>query len=897
MKERLYEILSEERTHEIIPFLKELKKDDRKALVPTIKKMEREISKIVMTKNSYHTAGSAEQHSIIDIASFVCMDRKHYGKNYWSLFRNMEQTNEILEWGCPAWFSDFINESVEAEFIGFNYKDIIEWSNKGYVMPSPELLGYHLSSSPSDLEKYPETLQSHFWHLCQFPAKSLPFYKQWPSLVQKLVNEQKIERKRFLKECLLASNRNFNKNVTGWFLNIFTALKPSEEELIGLQDELFAGLPSVQSKAVNTILVHLKKIVAEPDFKSEEFANFLPNLLSSEVKTTLVASLVLAEKLLHKKETDTENLGMALSAAFVSKDESIQLKTAKIIYKYIPVSDGVKASLSHYSENILANARFILAGYLENDNVELDEVAVEKMELIHHENKILGPQTFEDLMFFLPQAIDKSGTYYYDLALAGLIRFADEADPGSVKLIESVFQKACKTISKWEVPYYSVILCNLIINYGLMLVEKFPYELRNLEKIYNKALEEESTREQYKNYDRKLGPMEGISFGSYVMNAYKNIAVEVFDRMKSGNKIPLLSTITHEPCWISPEALVERFEIYQNENKKPNDLDVQLALQRCALDNTEEASKQAETKLKGEYKEILMFFFNKKNKPTGKLEHPSWWMTAGITRSPETVFEEFKDFGYHNIPEEFLTGVYDWTTTDNKKNSYYPVELSVKIPNYHLERREYPLFLEYLIAEQKNFTEMPIFMWSFPNTPANVLAKVIKIGLFYSGQAEVYERGLTLNTAKAIHEIKKPLDEMGYLFLGTVLLDSDKTIRNTACEIWLEHVSHQMINNARLGKVIGLHEKLEWAPVKRFTDLVQNNMLNVSVNHNLALEELISNILVPMDGPITNLKKLLEIYHEVLALNQSKIDKRLKSKLNSWKENSTLKKVCSLLLK
>lgn len=154
-----------------------------------------------------------------------------------------------------------------------------------------------------------------------------------------------------------------------------------------------------------------------------------------------------------------------------------------------------------------------------------------------------------------------------------------------------------------------------------------------------------------------------------------------------------------------------------------------------------------------------------------------------------------------------------------------------------------------------------------------------------------------MNTANALYKIKKPLDEIGYLFLGTIFLDSDKTIRGTAAEMWLEHVSYHMMDNAWLGRVIGLHEKLEWAPVKRFTDLIQHHMLNVSKNHNIALEELISNILLQMDTPVTNLKKILEIYHEVLALNQSEAHREVKEKLNNWKENSSLKKICNLLLK
>ncbi|NML70629.1 hypothetical protein HHL23_12545 [Chryseobacterium sp. RP-3-3] len=897
MKERLYEILNEEKAHEIIPFLKQLTAEERKSLVPTIKKLDREISKIVMTKNSYHTAGSADQHSIIDIASFVCMDQKHYGKNYWSLFRNKEQTSTILEWGCPHWFSDFINDSIDAEFTAFDYQDILGWAEKGYVQPRPELLGYHLSLQPYDLDKSPETLETHFWYLCEFPSKSLPFKREWLPLVQKLVTENKIERKRFLKECLLAANRNFNKNVTGWFMEAFNALKPSDEELVLLQDELMAGLASVQSKAVNTMLIHLKKIVPAVEFKTAEFSHFLPNLLSSEVKTVVAASLTVTEKIFQKKKLDTENLEMALSAAFVSKDESIQSKAAKIIQRYIPVSDNIKEALSHYADNILANVRPGLVQYIENTQLELDIVIPEKLELISDESQVQEPGSFEDLMFFLPQAIENCGTYYYDLALAGLIRFADEADNESVKLFEPVFQKACKTIAKWEVHHFNVLLCNLIINYGLSLLERFPVQLKNLEKIYKRTCDDEATREAYSSYHKKLGPVKDIHAGGVAMKPFKNIAIHVFNKIKSGDTTPLLSTVTHAPCWVSPEALVERFEIYQNKNIQPDDLDVQLALQRCSMEKTSDRWQLVEEKLKDEYKELLLFFFNKNTEPKGKFEHPSWWMTAGITRSPGKIFEEFKDFGYDDIPKELLTGAYNWKTIDSKKNSYYPVELNISVPKYHLKKREHQLFLEYFVAEQKHFSETPSFMWSFPNTLGNVFAKIIKDCLFYSGIAEVYERSLVLNTAQALHQMKKPLDAMGYLFLGTIFLDGDKVIRGTAAEIWLEHVSHKVMDNRQLGRVIGLHEKLEWAPVKRFTDLVQNQMLNVSKDHNLALEELLTHILLQMETPVTNLKKILDIYHEVLALNQSEADKDLKEKLNSWKDNSSLKKICNLLLK
>lgn len=897
MKERLYEILNEEKLHEIVPFLKQLTAEEKQTLVPTIKKMDREINKMIMTKNSYHTAGSANQHSIIDIASFVCMDRKNFGKNYWSFFRNMEQTEQILEWGCPDWFSDFINDSIDAEFTAFNYQHILGWAEKGYLQPKPELLGHHLSNYPTDLDRHPETLRTHFWYLCEYPSKSLPFQKEWLPLVQKLVAEQKIDRKRFLKECLLASNRNFNKNVTGWFMDAFTALKPTEEELIELQDDVMAGLTSVQSKAINTMLIHLKKIVGSPAFKSDEFSHYLPNLLSVEVKTVVMASLTLTEKIFQHKKNHPETLAIALTSAFVSKDDGIQSKAAKIILKYIPPSETIKESLSHYADNILTNVRSLLDSYIEEKPQELEAIVSEKAFLTTAENKVKVLESFEDLMFFLPLAIEDPYSHHCDTALSGFARFANDVNEESVKLIEPVFLKACKTIARWEVPYLNVLLCNLIINYGLNLLEKYPVQLKNLNRIYEKTSNEEAARETYSNYHKKLGPIGKVGAGSPVMKAFKELAVYAYERIKAGDNVPLLFAITHAPCWISPVTLVERLEIYQDKNIEPYHLDMQLALQRCALDSTAEALQLAEEKLKGEYRDLLLFLLGKNAKPKGKFEHPAWWMTAGITRSPQTVFQEFSSFGYNTIPAEFFTGVYQWKTIDSKKNSYYPAELNIVIPKYHVEKRKDPLLLEYFIAEPRELSETIGMMWCFPNNLGNALAKVIKSCLFYSGIAEVYERNMVLSTAQALYQVKKPLDEMGYVFLGTIFLDGDKTIRGTAAEIWLEHVSHKMIDNARLGKVIGTHEKLEWAPIKRFTDLIQHQMLNVSKNHNFALEELISGVLLQMDKPVTNLKKLLEVYHEVLALNQSEANNKVIDKLNDWKENSSLKKICNHLLK
>jgi hypothetical protein len=101
-----------------------------------------------------------------------------------------------------------------------------------------------------------------------------------------------------------------------------------------------------------------------------------------EVKTVVMASLTLTEKIFQHKKVNPEILGLALTSAFVSKDDGIQSKAAKIILKYIPPSEAVKESLSHYSDNILTNVRSLLETYIEEKPQELEAIVSEKYSLL-----------------------------------------------------------------------------------------------------------------------------------------------------------------------------------------------------------------------------------------------------------------------------------------------------------------------------------------------------------------------------------------------------------------------------------------------------------------------------------------------------------------------------------
>ncbi|MFP3599918.1 DUF6493 family protein, partial [Chryseobacterium sp. SIMBA_029] len=58
-----------------------------------------------------------------------------------------------------------------------------------------------------------------------------------------------------------------------------------------------------------------------------------------------------------------------------------------------------------------------------------------------------------------------------------------------------------------------------------------------------------------------------------------------------------------------------------------------------------------------------------------------------------------------------------------------------------------------------------------------------------------------------------------------------------------------------------------------------------------AFEKLLISILSAIEKPVFNLKKLLELYYELLNQNQTKVDKTIVSLLIEWEKENNLKKI------
>lgn len=945
MKEQFIELYNRADQDAIIPFLQKLDHKERRQLVPFVKQ---EAKRFVSWKVRQGFQGE-EKSFILNVTAFVCYTEAEIRQLRWWNFPEVETINRILPWYLPDWFSEYVNRDNDYKtFVRYDYLTIMDWQQKGYVSLTPERImaslpdvisthekGQSKIYEPKKLEIYPATLDEHIWYIFQYPShiswcgcwdlskeEEAAYKDNWSHAIAHYISKGRLDRMRVLREMLLTANRNFNRPHTGWFSDLFQRLQPTTEELLALQDELFACLTCVHTKPVSNTLKIFRSLCKEKQFHTDELLTYLPILLSSETKLILNTTLAIVEIILKQHPDNTQAICIALCTAFLSKDEETQSKTAELIAGYATSDTEINAALASYSANILMSVRPLLADYpgCEEDastQTPDQQPIAEAIPLLREDNLIEPISSFEDFTFSLSLALDLPEAYYFDLLVDGLIRWGNEATDESYVFVEPALQKAYKLIGKWDTPKMDGLPCFVIVAYGNYLMKQFPDKFPKIEKLREKAIETDIQRDkESKYYTRRLLDFDKLSIPLYYTGFYR-IASFALKMLMEKQYLPLLSTPTHAPAWIDPVSLVERLCHYQQQNKEPEDMDMQLAIQRCAPEHAAEAIRLVHEKLTGEYKDLLLFLLGENKSPRGEFLHPAWWMTAGITRSPETRFPEFASFEYNEIPEAYLSGNHSWEPYMRKFLAYgeynrekeefkrymdYAPDLHWFTPDYTFRKKSSaPLFMEYTLPKKKDYGEgitaenIPYLLAAFPNRPDNLYGKAVIESL--CSYWEVRELSLATSAISFMQQISTPFREMHYLFLATCLLGPDKTIRNFATQIWTDRIASATINNERLGIALGKIEKLEIYPLKRLTDLISDSLTTISPLHNKALLETIEAMSLQLQvKPIKNLKKLLEIYNELLAQCDLRPGAKMTARLDEWGNVSLLKKMVKQII-
>ncbi|HEX5168683.1 MAG TPA: DUF6493 family protein [Cyclobacteriaceae bacterium] len=981
VSEEFSTILKKEQLRQLIPFLKSLEKSDKKEIASLLKPLAKEyldylpVTPLLGT-TTYKQKATPSQVNILYAAAFVCLNRKDYQKfDRFGHMLNNKILDDILPWYCPDWFSDSINDLTKRDWIpwNFGYKDAMALAEKGHLNPSDELIvklipqmifeqdaKHKFLYLPQQLRKRPITLEKHIWLIFQFETtiNYSDRYHQfqnankderlWITALKQCSNDGLLDRQRLLRESILATGRNFNKALSGWFVELFEFLEPTEQELITLQPELFNVLSSQQSKAINSALNSLKKIVEEKEFNAVGFLENAPILLSCETKSVVSSTLLLFEKILRKNASLKEEICIATCQAFIHNDENIQNKASKLLLKCHDDSlRSVTEEITKYADSMLMTSKKILSDFLAVTPKQQEDNITDTSE----SNEAIGTgqeiTSLDELIFLASQAFDNNDPLHIDLLPAALVKLQDQITGSVLHKFEPALQRAYSFVmNDWPstMGYLDHLLATFFLDLTNLLIDRFPTEGSSLKQIHVSFQKKDAeSKAKWSWYNSRILNLPTWSVHSrdttYII--HKAILLIAYEKIKNADHLSILSTPTHEHGYLDPMVLVNRLELYQGKTVLPDNYDFQLAISRVAPFNHDEALKEARKTLKGEVLQIMEFLLDKDEQPRPPFNTPSLWFMAGVTKSPQHTYPEFDHFFYATLPKSTFTGDVPWRSfVEHYKTTRYnyekrtPEEVTAQHNVLRLTLNPYPsiwqepeekkesvlskltslistpkkarredtfiqheylsLKTPYIAAEHNDIQR---FIYLFPSNPNPVLTLVAHRALVHSTLASENDKKILTRTLEAIIHLKFDFSEITHLFIATCMLTSDKTVRSFAAEMWIQGVNNGKINNEQTGKIIGIHFSSGYAPLKRFTDLVSSNLLKISQTHNIELEAILTAVIenLPTEPPVGT-KRLLELYSEVLALNNASVaSNSAKQRLASWTASSGLKKLISSL--
>lgn len=881
-KQKYGDIIASGNSEQLIRFLKPLGEKEKKALVPLIKKDVKRLYTFQKLDDRGHWGylGTKEQQDMLAVATLACYGRSDCKSIKHDLLFPNRVIDRVLDWYCPEWFSDYVDSLKDREHIPICYEQLADWLAKGYISSlAPELIAIQITSAFNHIEKHAFTLDEHIWQIFHYPcgvswdnywypSESRPADagdKKWIYVFQKYTQNKRLDRMRVLRECLLAVNRNLDKNQTCWYAELFSELAPTAEECSQLQEELFSTFCCPQSKPINTALGAIKTLCERADFRSDTFIAQLPLLLSSATKGIVNSALVIADKLAKRLPERRREICLYVAGAFLNKEADLQNRAAKLLVKYgEPLDAELSAQLLGYADNILLDARRLLADFLDAQTATLAvaESVSDKEEvrpLIREDNRIPEIASWDDFVFLAGRAFLNTESYHFDQFPAALLRFAGEINERTVSQLEPAFALACKVIDVWSssIGYFDRILAVFFLEYGRKLAARFPEQMENLPTPKSNC---ENTLNRKNSRMVKYFP-------------YADMLTWVLEQLEGGSTLPLLSTPTHLPCFIEPQVLVARLSQYQKANAQPCSMDLQLAIQRCALGG-ESVALDA---LSGEYLFLMRYLLLGDLDALAQIQHDDWKLAAIITRSGHMPDAASFDAGYETLdkkqlPGEMLSSLFPWQIRYKKERySYGNQEIITKTLHIDLTRHwrvDASLFYEYAFMKSSSHsydwgTDKRRSVFSFPWTPDAVLARFVE-GHFE--RADIKEVKPITEMLQAVYDLPLSLTPMGQLLIAFSMLHSDKTVRALAAAIWADKLPS---GSSLIGNTIGLLEREEWAPLKRFTDLAMQSMMGLSRRHNLALEQMVAEIDAHLtDSNITNYKKLTALHQELREMNR-----------------------------
>ena len=591
-----------------------------------------------------------------------------------------------------------------------------------------------------------------------------------------------------LLEVLLSPLKTSTANSYCRFIEDFN---PTTEELLPSQQTLFALLSSDKTSVVNFVMKLIKQIADEKDFDFQAFAdNFALCFATPKIAKSQLIGLNILEKHYKKQAPTNPDYREQLAVLFTVPDVKLQEKVASLLTTYFN-HEGLPEVIAPYRDYLKGKAQDLLQSLPSPNSSENSEnsenpensqtACAARTPKIARAARTLTP---EDLLFLLGDCLRERTAATIDLFFEELVQLQDQ-------LPENFKEQLTPYIAQVNGMYYfnvqlaalQLLLAGWVENRPLESPEdwmKMNTKVRRLN-----TTEEEPLKQAYVLHNVWYLRDE-IPYLLYKVRA-------TLSKLKSGNKLPFLSTPTYAPFYIDADTLADRLLAYQTAGKEVDLDDLVVACNRLLLSTITPEAQEKVRSLSGQYAPALGYLFGLSDVVTPTEELLPLWTQITRLKHPNKVFTEFEA----TAAKDYLSAVKPFFLSyeiDGEFKQFFLEKKYINSPYNDYQRRTFEkeedrLPYNYYNAGAFQIFDVDTLRYTISLNPQYVDVLLVKYTPSWVGvsDAETYRNLREL--LQMLLEYNLQVHHGGWIFVGMALLHDKKETRDLAAEYILRAIS------------------------------------------------------------------------------------------------------------
>ena len=638
--------------------------------------------------------------------------------------------------------------------------------------------------------------------------------------------------------------------------------KPTTEELLPSQQTLFALLSSDKTSVVNFAIKLIKQIADEKSFDFQAFAdNFALCFATTKIAKSQLIGLNILEKYYKKQAPTNPDYREQLAVLFTVPDVKLQEKVANLLTTYFN-HKGLPEVIAPYRDYLKGKAQDLLQSLPSSNSSENSEnsenpensqtACAARTPKIARAARTLTP---EDLLFLLGDCLRERTAATIDLFFEGLVQLQDQ-------LPENFKEQLAPYIPQVNGMYYFNVQLAALQLLLAGWVEDRPLESPEEWKKMNTQVRRLNTEEE--EPFKQVCVLHNVW---YLRDEIPYLLYKVkatLSKLKSGSKLPFLSTPTHAPFYIDAETLADRLLAYQTAGKEVDLDDLVVACNRLLLSTITPEAQEKVRLLSGQYAPALGYLFGLSDVVTPTEEFLPLWTQITRLKHPDKVFTEFetttaKDylsavkpfFPSYEIDGEFKQFFLEKVYVDD----YYNYTLASPFDNSVFDRLPY----NYYNAGAYNRWDTDTLRYVISLNPQYVDIILGKYTPLYVGDSDAETQRNLQVPLQLLLEYDLPVHHGGWIFVGMALLHDKKETRDLAAEYILRAISRdEDLSYLQHFLADILAQKL--TPINRFVEFLDMPTRNPKVK---AFQKAVVQAYLPLaekqEKKPTNHKKLVAI--------------------------------------